>query len=113
MVLHPEVQQKAFEEIRSVCGSDRLPSYEHDRDSLPFVTATVMETFRWALVNPLGMYRCLSQTSLAAFIRHYLAAVPHRCTSDDVYNGYYIPAGATLIPNVWLVYSRSDIETAR
>ena len=55
MVLHPEVQQKAFEEIRSVCGSDRLPSYEHDRDSLPFVTATVMETFRWALVTPLGM----------------------------------------------------------
>jgi cytochrome P450 len=69
MVLHPEVQQKAFEEIRSVCGSDRLPSYELDRDSLPFVTATVMEIFRWALISPLGMYECISKmvTSVTKF----------------------------------------------
>ncbi len=29
--------------------------------------------------------------------------VPHRVISDDIYNGYYIPAGAMVIPNVWQV----------
>jgi cytochrome P450 len=54
MVLHPEVQQKAFEEIRSVCGHDRLPSYEADREDLPYFSATLMENFRWAPPAPLG-----------------------------------------------------------
>jgi cytochrome P450 len=58
MVLNPDVQQKAFEEIRSVCGPDRLPSYDEDREYLPYFSATVMENFRWAPVLPLGIYPC-------------------------------------------------------
>ena len=64
MVLHPDVQKKAFEEIRSVCGPDRLPSYDEDREYLPYVSATVMENSRWAPVAPLGIYFYLSYTQL-------------------------------------------------
>jgi cytochrome P450 len=60
MVLHPDVQQKAFEEIRSVCGPDRLPSYDEDRENLPYLSATIMENFRWAPATPLGIYLCFS-----------------------------------------------------
>lgn len=40
MVLHPEVQQKAQEEIDRVIGSDRLPSHS-DRENLPYVDGIV------------------------------------------------------------------------
>lgn len=26
---------------------------------------------------------------------------PHRCTEDDFYEGYFIPKGTVIIPNVW------------
>jgi hypothetical protein len=29
------------------------------------------------------------------------AAVPHLASDDDVYQGYFIPKGAIVIPNVW------------
>ena len=69
---HPEVQLKAYEEIQRVVGSHRLPDYE-DRPSLPYVEAVYREVMRWMPVTPIG--------------------VPHCATSDDVYNGYFIPKG--------------------
>ena len=27
--------------------------------------------------------------------------VPHKVTESDIYEGYYIPAGSTIIPNAW------------
>ena len=30
-----------------------------------------------------------------------LTGGPHRVTASDVYEGYYIPAGSTIIPNAW------------
>ena len=45
MLLHPKTQQRAQEEIDRVVGCDRLPEFT-DRDSLPFVTAIVYESFR-------------------------------------------------------------------
>jgi hypothetical protein len=30
-------------------------------------------------------------------------AVPHMATSDDQYNGYYIPKGTVVFGNAWLV----------
>ena len=30
-----------------------------------------------------------------------LSGVPRRVTESDVYEGYYIPAGSTIIPNAW------------
>lgn len=45
MVMHPEVQRSAQEEIDRVVGSDRLPDYD-DQDALPYVSAIVKETLR-------------------------------------------------------------------
>ncbi|KAG6333885.1 hypothetical protein ID866_5198 [Astraeus odoratus] len=80
MTLFPEVQKRAQAEIDAVVGPNRLPTFA-DRDSLPYVEALVKEVFRWNVVTPL--------------------AVPHRSTADDVHNGYFIPKGAVVIPNVW------------
>lgn len=80
MVLYPDVQKKAQEEIDRVVGADRLPDFD-DRPKLPYVEAVMLETMRWRPVVPLGL--------------------PHMTTTDDVYKGMYIPKGATVIPNVW------------
>jgi hypothetical protein len=98
MVLYPDVQQKAFEEIRSVCGSDRLPSYDEDREYLPYFSATVMENLRWAPVLPLGIYICCCHPS---FLIAFLIGLPHKNVTEDIYCDYYIPNGSTVFPNVW------------
>ncbi|CAG9988754.1 unnamed protein product [Clonostachys byssicola] len=83
MVMFPDVQAKAQEEIDAVIGSDRLPQWD-DRDRLPYIRAVVEETFRWA-PSPIS------------------AAVPHAAKEDDVYNGMVIPKGSMMMINVWTV----------
>jgi hypothetical protein len=34
----------------------------------------------------------------------YTPGIPHVLEKDDVYNGYFIPAGTVVIPNQWCVY---------
>ena len=45
MLLYPDVQKSAQEQIDRVVGGDRLPDYG-DRDSLPYITAMLKETLR-------------------------------------------------------------------
>ncbi|KAG6850211.1 hypothetical protein H0H93_016390 [Arthromyces matolae] len=45
MVLYPECQAKAQEEIEAVVGSKRLPEFQ-DRDNLPYLECLVQETLR-------------------------------------------------------------------
>ena len=78
----PDVQKKAQEEIDSVVGVDRLPTYG-DREHLPYVHALVTEVLRWHNVAPLG--------------------VPHRASDDGIINGYFIPKGSIIITNLWWV----------
>lgn len=80
MVLHPEVQRKAQEELDAVLG-DRLPGYE-DRDQLPYINAISEEIQRWRPVLPLS--------------------VSHGLIEDDVYKDYFIPKGSIVIQNTWL-----------
>ncbi|KAJ8077943.1 hypothetical protein PM082_000144 [Marasmius tenuissimus] len=82
MVLYPDVQERARREIEAVTGSTRLPDFD-DHDDLPFVNALIAETLRWNPVTPL--------------------AVPHRALQDDIYEGYYIPAGSTIVANAWAI----------
>jgi cytochrome P450 len=79
MTLYPEAQHKAQEEIDRVIGCKRLPSSE-DRENLPYINALVKEVFRWHPVAPIG--------------------VPHMTTEDDIFNGYLIPKGAIILPNI-------------
>lgn len=49
MVLYPECQAKAQEELDAVIGSDRLPEFR-DRESLPYLECLVQETLRYVHV---------------------------------------------------------------
>lgn len=80
MALYPEVQKMAQDEIDRVIGPGRLPTAA-DRDRLPYVNAMVREVFRWHPVVPMG--------------------IPHMSTADDIYEGYYIPKGSLIMPNIW------------
>jgi cytochrome P450 len=56
MVLNPEVQRKAQEELKAQdysARADHLPSFEQ-RSLFPYVTAIVNEVLRWAPPVPLG-----------------------------------------------------------
>ncbi|KAH9943944.1 cytochrome P450 [Amylocystis lapponica] len=80
MTLHPDMQKRAQAEIAQVIGTSRLPSID-DKDCLPYVSALIQETLRWAPPAPLGL--------------------PHRLTEDDVYEGRLVPKGTILLANVW------------
>ena len=45
MISHPGVLARAQQEIDSVVGKDRLPTFE-DRDSLPYINGLVYEALR-------------------------------------------------------------------
>lgn len=83
-----EVQLKAWEEIDRVVGSDRSPTWS-DEANLPYVRAIVKEVLRWRPVAVLG-------------------GQPHASIKDDMYNGYYIPKGATMLGNLWAIHSNPD-----
>ncbi|EED84236.1 predicted protein, partial [Postia placenta Mad-698-R] len=81
MALHPEKQQRAQQEIDRVIGIERFPRIS-DRAHLPYVNAVIKETMRWHPVLPLtGIARMSAQ--------------------DDLYDGYSIPEGTVVIPNIW------------
>lgn len=54
MVLYPEYQKKAQEEIDNVVGPDRLPDFQ-DRSSLPYFECIFSEVLRWNGGVPLGV----------------------------------------------------------
>jgi cytochrome P450 len=82
MMTHPEVQQKAQQEIDEVIGNDRLPEFS-DEASLPYIGALVTEVLRWKTTAPI--------------------CVPHMLTEDDTYNGYHLPANSIVIANSWAI----------
>ncbi|THV03635.1 cytochrome P450 [Dendrothele bispora CBS 962.96] len=85
---HPEVLKKAHEELDRVVGPSRLPEIG-DRDELPYIDAIIKEVERIYPVTPLG--------------------VPHRVISDDVYEGYFIPKGTTVVPNVEAILHSEEL----
>ncbi|KAK4934772.1 hypothetical protein LTR10_024049 [Elasticomyces elasticus] len=83
MVVFPEVQTKAQEEIDRVVGPDRMPTME-DAPNMQYIRGCVKESMRWMPTNILG--------------------VPHSVIKDDEYMGYKIPAGSSIISNVWAIH---------
>lgn len=84
MLLYPEVQRKAQEEIDRVIGPNRLPTMDDDLD-LPYIRACMKEALRWMPTTILG-------------------AVPHAVTQDDYYEGMLIPKDAGVLNNVWGIH---------
>ncbi|TFK24572.1 cytochrome P450 [Coprinopsis marcescibilis] len=88
MTLYPDIQKTAQAEIDSVIGTDRLPCIA-DRASLPYIRSLMTEVLRWGPATPMG--------------------IAHASTQDDVYEGYHIPGGAILMPNVWKMLHDPDV----
>ena len=55
ILLNPDLQKKAQDELDSVIGRERLPTFE-DRPRLPFINAVCKETLRWNPTTPLGVF---------------------------------------------------------
>ena len=72
--------RKAQEELDRIVGVERLPQIS-DQEDLPYVSALIKELLRWGCPAPFGVPKCAIE--------------------DDVYKGYFIPTGATIIENVW------------
>ncbi|KAF5660260.1 oxidoreductase [Fusarium circinatum] len=79
MLLYPNVQKKAQEEISRVTRDSRLPS-STDKPNFPYITAITQEVLRWHTLAPMGF--------------------PHMTTEDDTYRGYFIPKNTLLFPAV-------------
>lgn len=97
MALHPSAQKRAQQEIGSIIG--RVPRMV-DVHRLPYLLAILKEVMRYAPVANLGTISLpFNPTSL------YLTskALPHAATEDDTYAGYRVPAGSTVIANVWAI----------
>ncbi|THU98263.1 cytochrome P450 [Dendrothele bispora CBS 962.96] len=91
MAIYPDLQIRAQKELESVVGVGRLPDFE-DQDKLPFIQSLISETLRWNPVSPL--------------------ALPHRALHDDIYEGYAIPEGATVVGNAWAVLHDEELYGA-
>jgi cytochrome P450 len=76
-VAYPSFLASAQKELDAVVGQKRLPDFT-DLDYLPYIHAVIEETFRWRHILPAG--------------------IPHATTREDVYNGYVIPKGSTIVP---------------
>lgn len=69
-------------EIDAIVGQDQFLAF-NDRDKLPYIGALIQELLRWAPVAPQGLL--------------------HRAMKEDVYEGYRIPKGATVIANIFSI----------
>ncbi|KAJ7217488.1 cytochrome P450 [Mycena haematopus] len=84
----PEAQLKVQEQLDSIVGSNKLPTFQDEHD-LVQVTAFYLETFRWRPVSAGGF--------------------AHRATKDIIWNGYIIPKGATVYGNHWSIARDPDV----
>lgn len=82
MALYPGVQKKGHAAVDAALNGQRLPDFS-DYGKIPYVDAIVNEVLRWNPGAPLGLFHAVSQ--------------------DDDYNGFLIPKGSMIVPNVWAI----------
>ncbi|KAF5348469.1 hypothetical protein D9756_009678 [Leucocoprinus leucothites] len=88
MLKNPEIQRRAQYELDMVIGPDRLPEFS-DIPQLPYLSAVIREVLRWNPIGPLG--------------------VPHRTSDEDVFMGYYIPKGCTVMANAYAMLHDEEV----
>lgn len=93
LVMHPEVLQKAQRQLATVVPSGSLPTFD-DEPALPYISAIILETMRWAPTVPTGL--------------------AHLCTEETTYRGWRIPAGTIVIGNAWaMLHNEVSIMPSR
>ncbi|PCH38747.1 cytochrome P450 [Wolfiporia cocos MD-104 SS10] len=88
MLLYPEVQRKAQAELDCVLEPGQLPKFS-DRSRLRYLSALLLEVHRWNPVVPIS--------------------IPHCVTEDNVFQGYLIPKGSSVIANTWAILHNPDL----
>jgi len=88
MAAHPEVMKKGQEEIDRVIGRDRMPDFA-DEPALIYLQAIIREILRWRSVIAGGL--------------------GHSTIEDDVYNGYFIPKGSTVLGCHWSIHNDPEV----
>ncbi|KAG9310452.1 cytochrome P450 [Chiua virens] len=78
----PETQEVVYTQLDAVVGRDAPPTFA-DWTALTELQAFILEALRWRPVNPFG--------------------APRRASKDVFWNGYCIPAGATVFGNHWSI----------
>lgn len=80
---HPEVQRKIQRELDSIITNDSdVTSYS--KSQLPYTEAAIMESQRMASIVPFN--------------------IPHATSKDTILNGYKIPKGTTVMPNLYALH---------
>ncbi|KAG8335910.1 hypothetical protein J6590_057236 [Homalodisca vitripennis] len=77
---YPEIQAKAQQEVDDMVGRSRLPTLD-DRKNLPYLEALMREVMRRKTLTPV--------------------VLPHRCTEDTYFYGYFIPKNTMVLANQW------------
>jgi len=77
---HPEVVERAQDELDRVVGCERYPTW-NDEAKLPYIRAIIKELLRIRPPNKIGMQHC--------------------STEDDWYQGMFIPKGSLIMLNWW------------
>ncbi|XP_070792624.1 steroid 21-hydroxylase [Pituophis catenifer annectens] len=80
LVHRPEIQEHIHQELTTVIGFHRDPTYS-DQEQLPYLRATILETLRLRPSAPL--------------------ALPHMTIRNTSLSGFSIPKGTTVIPNLY------------
>ncbi|EED18801.1 cytochrome P450, putative [Talaromyces stipitatus ATCC 10500] len=83
LITNPETLQAAHAELDAVVGTDRMPTFE-DEKSLSYINAMCSEILR---IRPVAV----------------LGGTPHANSESDVYQGYCIPKGTTILSNSWAI----------
>ncbi|THU87411.1 cytochrome P450 [Dendrothele bispora CBS 962.96] len=88
MLLFPEVQDKAQEELDRIVGRSRLPTFA-DAKHLPYIRAIIREVLRWRPATPISL--------------------PHATLNDDFYENSFIPGSSLCLANVWSINRDPDV----
>jgi len=85
---YPEVQDKIHQELESVVGPDRLPTYD-DVEKLSYLNATICELFRFKHFAPFG--------------------IPHCARENIKICGYNVPKDTQVMFNLYTLHMDPDI----
>ncbi|XP_073535661.1 cytochrome P450 2D17-like isoform X4 [Phyllobates terribilis] len=88
MLLHPHIQTKVHEEIDRVIGSNRAPTIE-DQSKMPYTSAVIHEVQRYGNILPIALL--------------------HMTYRNTNIQGFDIPKGTTIIPNLSSVLKDKSI----